>query len=88
MIDSGTLVLNKLDYDYMNSKYKVSTQKLCSTYISVDSKTLPTYTPCLIQCILKYMVYLPVFEISAVSFSTRSVISAAVLNNLRYLSIG
>ena len=64
MFDSGTLVLNKFNYDYMlNSNCKVSTQKLCSTYISVDSKHCPPTLP-ISFIILKCAVFLPVFEIS------------------------
>ena len=44
--DGGHLTLNKFDYDYvLNSHYKVSAQKLCSAYISVDFKILPTCMP-------------------------------------------
>ena len=36
-----TLALNKFDYDYMVSfHYKVSGQKLCSTFILIDSNIL------------------------------------------------
>ena len=37
-----TLTLDKFDFDHLlNSHYKVSTQKLCSSYISVDFKIFP-----------------------------------------------
>ena len=59
-----TLTLNKFDYDcVLNSHYDVSPRKLCSAYISIDSKNLPSCASYLIYYI-KRTVFLSVLEIS------------------------
>ena len=46
-----TLAMNKFDYSYVQDfHYRLSSRKLCSTYISIDPKILSTCVPYLVHC--------------------------------------